>query len=129
MAGIHKDWCSHAKDPCDCGLTADPPYQPVKVANEPGSLIVRLRDHQKISGSGDNYAVVRVCAEHAERAAFARKAFAIKLRELDQVCVERDRLSLLAHNITKECRDLAILCERHDADLDSAINGTLRKAL
>lgn len=100
----------------------------MKVEDEPGSLRVRMREHQKVSGSGNNYAVVRVVAEHAERAAFARQALAVKLRELDVVAAERDRLAEEARRIAIECRDLAIHCERHDADLDAAINGSLRHA-
>jgi hypothetical protein len=100
----------------------------VKVEDEPGSLRVRLREHQTVSGSGNNYAVVRVVAEHAERAAFARQALAVKLRELDEVAAERDRLAERARLLALECRDIAIHCERHDADLDAAINGTLRRA-
>lgn len=99
-----------------------------KVEDSAGMLRVKLRDHQKISGSGNNYPTVLVVAEHAERAAFARTALAVKLKELDVVCAERDRLDLIAHNLTKECRELAIHCERFDADLDMAINGDLRRA-
>jgi hypothetical protein len=99
-----------------------------KVEDEPGSLRVRLRDDQKVSGSGNNYAVVRVVAEHADRAAFARQALAIKLRELDAVAAERDRLAEEARRIAIECKDLAIHCERFDADLDAAIRGDLRHA-
>jgi hypothetical protein len=101
------------------------------VNDDPGSLRVRLRDTgpgSNISGSGNDFATVRVVAEHAERAAFARTALAVKLRELDVVCAERDRLSEQARLITQECRDLAIYCERHDADLEAAINGQLRRA-
>jgi hypothetical protein len=100
----------------------------MNVEDKPGMLRVRLRDDQKISGSGNNYPTVLVVAEHAERAAFARQALAIKLRELDVVCAERDRLSDVANRITKECRDLAIHCERHDADLEASIRGELRRA-
>lgn len=99
-----------------------------QVADAPGMLRVRLRDDQTSSGSGNNYPTVLVVAEHAERAAFARQALAVKLRELDEVCTERDRLDSLASRITRECRDLAVHCERHDADLDAAISGRLRKA-
>lgn len=99
-----------------------------QVEDAPGMLRVRLREHQKVSGSGNNFAVVLVVAEHAERAAFARQALAVKLRELDAVCAVRDRASAEADRISYECRDLAIHCERFDADLDAAINGTLRRA-
>lgn len=98
------------------------------VEDAPGMLRVRLRDDQTSSGSGNNFATTLVVAEHAERAAFARAAFAVKLRELDGVCAERDRLDALASRIANECRDLAIHCERHDADLDAAIRGNLRRA-
>jgi hypothetical protein len=67
-------------------------------------------------------------AEHADRAAFARQALAVKLRELDAASAERDRYGLLAHNLAKECRDLANHCAQFDADLDMAINGQLRRA-
>lgn len=97
-----------------------------KVTDEPGMLRVRLRDDH--TGSGNNFATALVVAEHAERAAFARQALAVKLRELDVVCTERDRLNTLASSISKECRDLAIYCEQHDADLRAAIRGDLRKA-
>jgi len=98
------------------------------VADAPGMLRVRLRDDQRISGSGNNYPTALVVAEHAERAAFARQALAIKLRELDGVCSERERLDAIASRLAKECRDLAAHCERHDADLDAAIHGELRRA-
>lgn len=98
------------------------------VVDGPGMLRVRMRPEQTISGSGNNYATVLVVAEHAERAAFARQALAVKLRELDVVCAERDRLHEMASRITGECRDLAVHCERHDADLDAAIRGQLRRA-
>lgn len=100
----------------------------MKVVDAAGMLRVRLRDDQTASGSGNNFPTVLVVAEHAERAAFARQALAVKLRELDAVCAERDRLDLLAHNITKECRDLAIVCGEKDAALESAIRGNLRHA-
>ena len=96
--------------------------------DEPGMLRVRLREDQRSSGSGNNYPTALIVAEHAERAAFARQALAVKLRELDVVCTERDRLSELASQISKECRDLALHCERFDADLDDAISGRLRRA-
>lgn len=99
-----------------------------KVEDAPGMLRAKLRDHQTSSGSGNNFPTVLVVAEHAERAAFARTALAVKLHELDEVCTERDRLSTLADQLTRECRDLAIHCGRFDADLDAAINGTLRRA-
>lgn len=98
------------------------------VSDAPGMLRVRLRDDQTSSGSGNNYPTVLVVAEHAERAAFARQALAVKLRELDEVCAKRDRLDEQAWQITRECRDLAVHCERHDADLDAAIRGQLRRA-
>lgn len=105
---------------------------PRVVVDAPGMLRARLRDPGRpggnISGSGNDFATVRVVIEHAERAAFARQALAVKLRELDEVCAERDRLSDEAHRITRECRDIAICCERHDADLEAAINGQLRRA-
>ena len=91
-------------------------------------LRVRLREDQRVSGSGNNYSTVLVVAEHAERAAFARQALAVKLRDLDVVCEERDRLDCEASRLSRECRDLAIHCERFDADLDAAINGQLRRA-
>lgn len=98
------------------------------VDDKPGMLRVRLRDDQKSSSSGNDYAVVQVVAEHAERAAFARQALAVKLRELDEVCAERDRLIVLASEISKQCRDLAVHCEHRDADLEAAISGNLRRA-
>ncbi len=98
------------------------------ISDAPGMLRVKLRDDQTASGSGNNYATALVVAEHAERAAFARMALAVKLRELDQVCAERDRLDGLASRIVRECRDLAVYCERHDSDLDAAIRGNLRRA-
>jgi hypothetical protein len=101
-----------------------------RVTDEPGMLRVRLRETGPGSnhgGSGNDFATALVVAEHADRAAFARQALAIKLRELDAACTERDRFGLIAHNITKECRDIAIHCERFDADLDAAINGQLRR--
>lgn len=101
----------------------------MKIVDGPGMLRVRLRDDQTVSGSGNNFATALVVAEHAERAAFARQALAVKLRELDVVCAERDRLVAVAHRITRECRDLAVHCERHDADLEAAIRGDLRLAV
>ncbi len=98
------------------------------VIDAPGMLRVKLRDDQTVSGSGNNYPTVLVVAEHAERAAFARIALAVKLRELNDICVERDRLNDVVNQLVRECRDLAIHCERHDADLDAAINGNLRRA-
>lgn len=99
-----------------------------KIDDASGMLRVRLRDDQTASGSGNNYPTVLVVAEHAERAAFARQALAIKLRELDEVCAERDRLNAEAARISRECRDLAIHCTTHDNDLDAAIRGKLRRA-
>jgi len=99
-----------------------------KVEDAPGMLRLRMRDDQTSSGSGNNYATVLVVAEHAERAAFARAALAVKLRELDVVCAERDRLDREASRISRECRELAIHCEQHDADLEAAIRGQLRRA-
>lgn len=101
----------------------------MKVVDAPGMLRVRLRDDQTASGSDNNYPTVLVVAEHAERAAFARTALAVKLRELDFVCSERDRLNNLSHILTKECRDLALECETLDANLTAAIRGNLRRAL
>lgn len=98
------------------------------IIDGPGMLRVKLRDDQTLSGSGNNFATALVVAEHAERAAFARMALAVKLRELDRVCAERDRLAEQARLISQECRDLAVYCERHDADLDAAIRGNLRRA-
>lgn len=90
-------------------------------------LRARLKEGQTSSGSGNNFPTVLVVAAHAERAAFARRALAVKLRQLDEVCSERDRLDGEAGKLAKECRDLAIHCERFDADLDAAINGNLRR--
>ena len=101
---------------------------PSPITDAPGMLRVKLRDDQTVSGSGNNFATALVVAEHAERAAFARMALAVKLRELDQVCAERDRFAEQARQISQECRDLAVHCERHDADLDAAIRGNLRRA-
>lgn len=98
------------------------------VEDAPGMLRAKLRADQASSGSGNNYPTVLVVAEHAERAAFARQALAVKLRELDVVCAERDRLNDEARRIQQECRDLAIHCEVHDAHLESAISGRLRSA-
>ena len=98
------------------------------ISDEPGMLRVRLREDQTSSGSGNNFATVLVVAEYAERAAFARQALAVKLRELDSICAERDRLNDLSRRISQECRDLAVHCERHDADLNAAIRGDLRRA-
>ncbi len=98
------------------------------IEDAPGMLRVKLREHQKASGSGNDFATVLVVAEHADRAAFARQALAIKLRELDAACAERDKYAEIARLLVEECRVLAIHCERHDADLDAAINGTLRRA-
>lgn len=98
------------------------------VTDGPGMLRLKMREHQKASGSGNDFATVLVVAEHAERAAFARQALAVKLRELDAVAAERDRLADQARLIGEECRTLAIYCERFDADLDAAINGNLRRA-
>ena len=94
-----------------------------KIYDEPGALRARLRDFQKVSGSGNDYSVVRVVAERAENAAFARTALAVKLRELDVTCAERDRLSAVADQLTRDCREIAIHCERYDADLEWAIDG------
>ncbi len=94
------------------------------IEDAPGMLRVRLRDDQT-SGS---YPTVLVVAEHAERAAFARSALAVKLRELDEVCAERDRLDAIASRISTECRVLAIHCQGNDAALESAIRGDLRRA-
>lgn len=99
-----------------------------KITDQEGMLRVRLRDDQTSSGSGNNFPTVLVVAEHAERAAFARQALAVKLRELNEICAERDRLADLARQIQQECRTLAIHCERYDADLDAAISGNLRRA-
>jgi len=99
------------------------------VEDKEGMLRVRLRDDQKISGSGNNYPTVAVVAEHAERAAFARTALATKLRELELVCNERDRLNAVAQQLAYECRDLAANCTQHDADLEAAIRGDLRRAV
>lgn len=96
-----------------------------KIADSTGMLRVRLRDDQTSSGSGNNFPTVLVVAE---RAAFARQALAVKLRELDVVCAERDRLDLEASRISKECRDLAAHCTERDSDLEAAIRGNLRKA-
>lgn len=98
------------------------------ISDAPGMLRVRLRDDQKVSGSGNNYPTALVVAEHAERGAFARQALAVKLRELDEVCAERDRLDVIASRLSQECRSLAVHCERHDASLDAAIRGELRRA-
>lgn len=100
------------------------------VEDAPGVLRVRLRDDQTSSGSGNNYPTALVVAEHAERAAFARMALAVKLRELDAVCAERDRAAAEAERIVKECRVLAAQCEYRDSnlDLDQAIGGRLRVA-
>ena len=101
------------------------------VNDEPGMLRVRLRDTGPGShhgGSGNDFATALVVAEHADRAAFARQALAVKLRELDVACAHREHWSERARLITQECRDLAIHCERFDADLDAAINGQLRRA-
>lgn len=91
--------------------------------DEPGALRVRLRDHQTSSGSGNNYTVALVTAERAECAAFARMALAVKLRELDAVCIERDRLIAKVDELTKECREIAVNCQQRDADLEWAIDG------
>jgi hypothetical protein len=99
---------------------------PVKDA--PGMLRAKLREEQTSSGSGNNYPTVLVVAEHAERAAFARHALAVKLRELDVACAERDRLHDEARRIHQECRDLAEHCQIHDAHLEAAISGRLRSA-
>jgi hypothetical protein len=99
-----------------------------QVEDAPGMLRVRLREDQTVSGSGNNYPTALVVAEHAERAAFARQALAVKLRELDGVCAERDRLDAIASRISQECRDLAVHCTTRDADLDMAIRGNLRRA-
>lgn len=93
-----------------------------------GMLRVRLRDDQTRSGSGNNFATALVVAECAERAAFARQALAVKLRELDVVCDERDRLGVEANRISRECRDLVDACAAHDQNLDDAIRGRLRRA-
>jgi hypothetical protein len=101
------------------------------IEDAPGMLRVRLRDTGPGSnhgGSGNDFATALVVAEHADRAAFARQALAVKLRELDAASAERDRYGLMAHNLAKECRELAIHCARFDADLDTAINGQLRRA-
>ena len=101
------------------------------VVDAPGMLRAKLRESgpgSNISGSGNDFATVLVVAEHAERAAFARQALAVKLRELDVVCAEHDRLVAEVDRLTRECRDLAVYCERFDADLDWAINGQLRRA-
>lgn len=95
------------------------------VTDAPGMLRVRLRDDQQ-SGT---YPTVLVVAEHAERAAFARQALAIKLRELDAICAERDRLDEIAAGICRDCRTLALNCEGSDADLEAAIRGRLRRAV
>lgn len=96
--------------------------------DEPGMLRVRLRDDQRVSGSGNNYPTALIVAEHAERAAFVQQALAVKLRELDVVCAERDRLDAIANRISNECRDLAKNCVNNDSLLDSAIAGRLRSA-
>lgn len=98
------------------------------VEDAPGMLRVRLRDDQHVSGTGHSYPTVLVVAEYAERAAFARSALAVKLRELDVVCAERDLLAAQVDRLAKECRDLARHCEQNDADLDAAIRGDLRRA-
>lgn len=93
------------------------------VVDAPGMLRAKLRDDHPYG-----LPTVLVVAEHAERAAFARQALAVKLRELDDVCAERERLIVEASRIQTQCRALSIHCERFDADLDAAINGTLRVA-
>lgn len=114
----------------DCGCPHGFPcgLLPIAVADAPGSLRMRMRDDQTASGSANNYAVVSVMTEHARRAAFARAALWVKLRELDEVCAERDRLDDASRRLVQECRDLAVHCERFDADLDAAIRGNLRRA-
>lgn len=93
------------------------------VKDAPGMLRVRLRDEHPCG-----MPTALVVAEHAERASFARAALAVKLRELDVLATERDRLIAEVSRVSRECRDLAIHCERFDADLDLAINGNLRHA-
>jgi phosphoribosylformimino-5-aminoimidazole carboxamide ribonucleotide (ProFAR) isomerase len=90
------------------------------IEDAPDMLLVRLRDGRM--------AAALVVAEHAERAAFARYALAIKLRELDEAVAQRDVAQELVDRVVKECRDLAVHCERHDADFEAAIRGDLRRA-
>lgn len=92
-----------------------------------GMLRVKLLESQKSSGSGSDFATALVVAEYAERAAFARQALAVKLRELDVVCDERDRLGVEANRISRECRELVDACAAHDQNLDDAIRGRLRR--
>lgn len=100
----------------------------MQVEDGPGMLRARLRDEQRASGSGNDFATVLVVAEHAERAAFARQALAIKLRELNAKCEEREYIIAEVARVQKECQALARECAAYDYDLDQSIRGNLRKA-
>ena len=95
-----------------------------RVEDAPGMLRARLHDENARNG----LATVLVVAEHADRAAFARTALAVKLHELDAACVARDNAEQRVDALMRECRDLANECEVRDADLVAAIKGRCRSA-
>lgn len=99
-----------------------------RVEDAPGMLRVKLAEHQTSSGSGNNFATALVVAEHAERAAFARMALAVKLRELDAACTARDQAGARVDALARECRVLANECQVRDQDLVAAIDGRCRVA-
>jgi DNA-binding transcriptional regulator PaaX len=92
------------------------------VADAPGQLRAKLTDNPF-----NEMAAVSVVIEHAERAAFVRTALAVKLRELDAACEQRDHLQAEVNRLAKECRDLADACQADDDDLRQSVTGRLRR--
>lgn len=73
----------------------------------------------------DRRASVPVTAEAAERAAFARMALAVKLREFETAFIRYEAAADDVNRLRRECQKLAYECDTQDQSLRLAIEGKI----